>query len=82
MCGPRRSPTSSGQFSAGQRSQIVQTVRAALKSDPSILRDAIVAVQADNERLEAQARKAAMTSHGDQLVAASLARRSATRMVP
>ncbi len=39
-------------FTADQRAQIVQVVREALKSDPSILRDAVVALRADSEAHE------------------------------
>ena len=38
-------PVVAGQFTANQRKEIVQIVREALKSDPSILRDAVEAAR-------------------------------------
>jgi protein-disulfide isomerase len=47
------------EFTPAQRSEIVAIVRDALKQDPSILRDAVVALQADEgERSQAAARAA------------------------
>jgi protein-disulfide isomerase len=63
--------TSSGGFTAAQRTQVVAIMRDAMKRDPSILRDAIVAVQADNDRIEAQARHDAMKDHRDVLYGAN-----------
>ena len=40
-------PASQGSFSPAQRAEIVQIMRNALRSDPSILRDALVALRAD-----------------------------------
>lgn len=54
-------------FTPEQRVQIVQIMRDAMKKDPSILRDAIVVVQADNDRLEAQAQHDRVASHQDVL---------------
>jgi protein-disulfide isomerase len=42
-------------------------MRDAMKKDPSILRDAIIVVQADNDRIEAQAQHDALTNHRDVL---------------
>jgi protein-disulfide isomerase len=48
-----------GGFTPGQRAEIVEIMRAALKTDPSILRDAVQALQADESlRHEAAARQA------------------------
>lgn len=47
------------EFTPAQRAEIVATVRDALKQDPSILRDAVVALQADeSERSQAATRAA------------------------
>lgn len=43
----------------------------AMKRDPSILRDAIIVLQADNDRLEAEARQAAISHHASALFDAS-----------
>jgi protein-disulfide isomerase len=41
-------PALAGEFSPAQRAEIVQILRDALKQDPSILRDAVNALQADD----------------------------------
>ncbi len=41
---------SADEFTAAQRAEIVKIMRDALKQDPSILRDAVVALQADEVR--------------------------------
>ncbi len=41
------------QFTSAQRDEIVAIIRAAMKQDPSILRDAVAALQADESRNEA-----------------------------
>ena len=47
------------EFTPAQRAEIVAIVRDALKQDPSILRDAVIALQADEgERSQAAARAA------------------------
>ncbi len=55
-------------FTADQRAEIVEIVREALKQDPSILRDAIAAVQADEAAREQAVTKAALASTKDMLV--------------
>ena len=56
------------EFTSSQRAEIVAIVRDALKQDPSILRDAVVALQADEgERTQAAAR-AAIAHHQAQLI--------------
>ena len=56
------------EFTPEQRAEIVGIVRDALKQDPSILRDAIIALQAeDGERTQA-ATRAAITQTRGQLV--------------
>lgn len=54
-CSARAAPTKPDALTAAQRTQVVQTVRDAMKNDPSILREAILALQADNARVEAAA---------------------------
>lgn len=45
-------PAQNASFSPAQRAEIVDILRNALKQDPSILRDAVVALQADDARNE------------------------------
>lgn len=47
-------------FTEAQREEVVRILREALTRDPSILRDAIAAMQAEDERREAEARRAAI----------------------
>src|SRR5689334_1570171 len=58
--GAGASGTAAGSaFSAAQRDEIMQIVRGALKRDPSILREAVAAMQADEgQRQEAETRAA------------------------
>ncbi|HTZ72024.1 MAG TPA: DsbA family protein [Acetobacteraceae bacterium] len=56
-------------FTPAQRADIISIVRDALKSDPSILRDAVKALQADDDAKEAAATQAALTTHHDQIFA-------------
>ena len=56
-------------FSPDQRQQIIQIVREALKSDPSILRDAVVALRADAEAHDAADAKSRIAANGKALVA-------------
>ncbi|HTW26613.1 MAG TPA: DsbA family protein [Acetobacteraceae bacterium] len=52
------------QFTPAQRAEIVQILRQALKSDPSILRDAVTALQADEAaRQQAATESALVASH-------------------
>jgi protein-disulfide isomerase len=55
-------------FTPAQRSEIVSIVREALKSDPSILRDAISAVQADESARDAAEAKRAIASRQKDLL--------------
>jgi len=66
-CAARASPLSTTAFTREQRAQIVQIMRDAMRKDPTILRDAIVVVQADNDRIEAQAQHDALVNHQDVL---------------
>ncbi len=54
-----RAQDAAGAFTPAQRAEIVRIMREAMKQDPSILRDAVTALQADEARLqEAAARQA------------------------
>ncbi|HEY0422670.1 MAG TPA: DsbA family protein [Rhodopila sp.] len=57
------------EFSPGQRAEIVGIMRDALKQDPSIMRDAIVALQADEGARTQSATRAAITQAHEQLPA-------------
>ena len=52
------------EFTPAQRAEIVQILRDALKQDPSILRDAVTAMQAD----ESDRQKAALAAAKDKLI--------------
>ncbi|MCW3473116.1 DsbA family protein [Limobrevibacterium gyesilva] len=56
-----------GSFTAQQRQEIVDILRAALKADPSILRDAIETLQADEGSRQEAAAQAAISSMADAL---------------
>jgi protein-disulfide isomerase len=61
-------PVRADVFTPAQRAEIVRIVRDALRQDPTILRDAVAALQADEgERQQASAR-AAIAAAGDTLV--------------
>ena len=64
---PGSSPTSS-VFTPVQRAAIVDILRQALKSDPSILRDAVTAMQADDGVREEAAARAAIASSQQALL--------------
>jgi protein-disulfide isomerase len=59
------------EFTPAQRTEIVAVVRDALKQDPSILRDAIVALQADDGERSQEASRAAIAQARPQLVTPS-----------
>ena len=56
------------EFTSSQRAEIVAIVRDALKQDPSILRDAVVALQADEGERTRAAARAAISHHQAQLI--------------
>ena len=56
------------QFTPSQRSEIVAIVRDALKQDPSILRDAVAALQADDSRNEAASHAGLIAQLAPQLL--------------
>ena len=57
-------PTQASEFTAAQRAEIVQILRDALKQDPSILREAVDALQADDGKNQ----RAALAAAKDSLV--------------
>ncbi|MEJ0017161.1 MAG: DsbA family protein [Acetobacteraceae bacterium] len=57
-------PARADEFTAAQRAEIIQILREALKQDPSILRDAVNAMQAD----ETDRQKAALAAVKDKLI--------------
>jgi len=56
------------EFSDAQRQEIIGILRDALKQDPSILRDAIAALQADESTREQAATKAAISNAREMLI--------------
>jgi len=64
---PARAQTAA--FSPEQRAQIIQIMRDALKADPSILRDAITTLQADDTAREAADAKARIAADRKELLA-------------
>ena len=61
-------PAAAAEFTPAQRADIVQILREALKQDPSILREAIEALQADEGRHQAEAVRAALAAARSQLL--------------
>jgi protein-disulfide isomerase len=55
-------------FTAAQRAEIVSIVRDAMKHDPSILRDAVAALQADEAKQQEADQRAMIAAHQDALV--------------
>jgi protein-disulfide isomerase len=60
-------PAKADGFTAQQRAEIVDVVRVALKADPSILRDAIAALQEQDESQQEVAARAAIPGLADAL---------------
>jgi protein-disulfide isomerase len=60
--------SSPAQFTPAQRAEIVAVMRDALKHDPSILRDAVAALQADDSEHQQAESQAALTANRDALV--------------
>jgi len=60
-------PASAGEFTPAQRAEIVQILRDALRQNPSILRDAVKALQTD----DGERQRAAITGMKDKLVDAA-----------
>jgi len=65
--GPLQAQPVPENFTPAQRAEIVQIVREALKADPSILRDAVGALQADDARAQEAASRAAIGQAGAAL---------------
>jgi protein-disulfide isomerase len=63
-------PAAAPAFTPAQRAEIIEIVRAAMKADPSILRDAVTALQADEARAESAAASAAIAQSGPELARA------------
>ena len=61
-------PASAAEFSVVQRAEIIAILRDAMKQDPSILRDAIAALQADEGVQERAGARAALDGMRDLLV--------------
>lgn len=61
-------PAAAESFSPAQRDEIVRVVRDVLKADPSILRDALAALQADEDSRQEKATGDTIARLGKQLV--------------
>ncbi len=62
-------PANAAEFTPAQRDEIVHIVRDALRQDPSILRDAVTALQAEEGAHQAVATRAALEASHQALVA-------------
>lgn len=62
------SPLAAQSFTPQQRQEIVGVLREALRTDPSILREAVAALEADEARVQDAASKTALAAARDQLV--------------
>jgi protein-disulfide isomerase len=67
---PARADDSKPGFTPAQRAEIVQILREALKADPSILRDAVAALQADDAAVKEVAARAVIAQQGPALTRA------------
>jgi protein-disulfide isomerase len=65
--GQRARADQPASFTDAQRHEIVEIVRAALKADPTILRDAVEALQADDANVKQAAARAALERIGPSL---------------
>jgi protein-disulfide isomerase len=61
-------PAAAQGLSEAQRAEVVEILRRAMREDPSILRDAIAAMQEAEERERSQAGRAAITREADALL--------------
>jgi protein-disulfide isomerase len=68
MFGARPDRALAEEFTPAQRAEIVNIVRDALKRDPTILRDAVTALQSDDGEREKMASRAAITASRDVLI--------------
>ncbi len=62
-------PVRAADFSPAQRAEIVQIIREALKQDPSILRDAVAAMQAEDDAKAAQTASLAIAKYQAEILA-------------
>ena len=69
LLGVGAAPAPADGFTPQQRAEIVEVVRAALKADPSILRDAIAALQERDDAEQQAAARAAIPALNEALVA-------------
>jgi protein-disulfide isomerase len=70
LLGPAAAPAMAQGFTPEQRTEIVEVVRAALKTDPSILRDAIASLQEEESRVQQAAARTAIGSLDEALTRA------------
>ncbi len=68
LAGIAPAPALADGFTPQQRAEIVEVVRAALKADPSILRDAVTALQDDEARAQQAAARTAIPALADTLI--------------
>ena len=68
LLAPLAAPAAADGFTPAQRDEIVSILRDALKRDPSILRDAVTALQADDEHRTERATTDALARLGNGLV--------------
>ena len=66
---PLSGAAAANEFTAAQRAEIVRILREALTQDPSILRDAVAAMQNEDTRRAADASKASIAAHRSVMVA-------------
>ncbi len=64
---PARAGNPPPAFTAAQRAEIVEIIREAMKADPSILREAVVALQADEANIKQAAARTALERVGPAL---------------
>ena len=70
LLGLAAAPAMADGFTAQQRAEIVDVVRAALKADPSILREAIAALQEEEAKAQQAAARSVIAGLGDALTRA------------
>lgn len=68
MAGVMMAPAAADEFTPAQRAEIVQIVRDALKQDPTILRDAVAAMQADDDAKTAAAARTAIEKYRAEIL--------------
>jgi protein-disulfide isomerase len=66
--GPAGRPAAAGALSPAQRQEVVDVLRQALLADPSILRDAFAALQADEEQRQGAAQQSAIAAQSERLL--------------